>query len=102
MDFLRYNQPEKFIYLNYKIGKALRLPLFIFPVGKDIPQWVASQQSPSLFLFTREMYKELFEYINLIINRKFSKPNLVSTIFMKGQSLNSKLSTLNAQRYTFL
>ena len=98
MGFLRHNQPEKFIYLNYKIGEALRLPLFNFPVGKDIPQWVAPQQSPSLFLFTREMYKELFEYIKLIINRKFSKPNFESTIFMKGQNMNVERRTSNVER----
>jgi len=57
MGFLRHFQPEKFIHLNHKIGKAMRLPLFIFPVGKDIPRLVAPQQSQSLFLFTSEKYE---------------------------------------------
>jgi hypothetical protein len=90
MGFLRHIQQEKFILLNHKKRESHATFPGNFPVGKDIPRWVAPQQSPSPFLFTREMYTELFEMINIVINRKFRKPNFMTTIFMKGHAPNPK------------
>jgi len=76
-----------------KKGRRTKLFPLSFSTDRAIPRLVAPQQSQSPFHSTKQKIWTKYFYGNNVNNNTTKKVNLMTTIFMKGQTWNLKHET---------